>query len=82
MTAHLSWETINDVADGRLTPVEQAQALAHLDDCTECARQLASLRALFVAADEAPDGAEPPANRDARIHCGGAGMRCWAFIGR
>lgn len=60
MTAHLNWETLNDVADSQLSGPEQTAAMAHLADCGACVAQLNALRALQNAATSAPDSMEPP----------------------
>ncbi len=60
MTAHVSWETLNDAADGRLTAAEQAVVSAHCAGCAACGAQLASLRATLAMASGPPDHAEPP----------------------
>ncbi len=60
MTAHVSWETINDAADGRLTAAGQAVVSAHLAECAACRAQLASLRAMLTVANRPSHHAEPP----------------------
>ena len=45
MTAHLSWDTINDYADNVLAPgPERDDAAKHLDGCDECRARLDDLR--------------------------------------
>ncbi|MBL0173318.1 MAG: zf-HC2 domain-containing protein [Gemmatimonadaceae bacterium] len=60
MTTHLNWDTINDVADGRLSPAEQTRASEHLARCAACSTQLSSLRAMLAAAGDATGSVEPP----------------------
>ena len=60
MTAHVSWETMNDVADGRLTAAEQALVSAHCAGCAACSAQLASLRTMLTVAKDPSDYAQPP----------------------
>ncbi len=64
MTDHLSWDTINIIADGR---VPSAPESAHLADCVDCRMQLAALRALLGAAQQAPVAIDPPVDAWARI---------------
>ncbi len=60
MTAHVSWETMNDVADGRLTAAELALVSAHCAGCAGCSAQLASLRTMLTVAKDPSDHAQPP----------------------
>lgn len=57
MTDHLSWDAINNLADGRALSAPES---AHLADCVGCGAQLASVRALLGAAQQAPVVMEPP----------------------
>lgn len=60
MTVHVSWETLNDVADNRLSASEHANAMAHLTTCDACSAQLNALRALRSAAANTPETIQPP----------------------
>ena len=55
MTTHLSWEALNDLADGTLSASERASASAHIQSCAPCAEQLAALQALLSSAAAMPD---------------------------
>jgi anti-sigma factor RsiW len=60
MTDHLSWETLNDLVDGVLSPAASAAAESHVRGCATCANALAELRATVVAAHELPGSVPPP----------------------
>jgi anti-sigma factor RsiW len=60
MTDHLSWETLNDLVDGVLSPAASAAAESHVGGCVACANALAELRATVVAAHELPGDVTPP----------------------
>ena len=64
MTDHVSWEAINAIADGRAPSAPES---AHLADCADCRAQLAALRALLGAAQQAPVAMDPPVDAWARI---------------
>ena len=64
MTDHVSWEAINTIADGRAPSAPES---AHLADCADCRAQLAALRALLGAAQQAPVAMDPPFDAWARI---------------
>ena len=56
---HIAFELLVDLAESRLTPEERETALAHLDGCSSCARQLVSLNKVInlmrtEAAEDAP----------------------------
>ena len=61
MTTHLSWETINDYADGVLAPgAERDTATRHLDACDECRARVEDLRAFLRDANGAATEVAPP----------------------
>jgi anti-sigma factor RsiW len=60
MTDHLSWETINDLVDGVLSPSEDGRAQDHLGACAACARAVAELRATVSGVHELPRSVAPP----------------------
>ena len=60
MTDHLTWETLNDLVDGVLSPAASAAAESHVRGCTACASALAELRATVVVAHELPGSVTPP----------------------
>lgn len=62
MTQHVSWETLNDAADGVLVPAEQADVALHVAKCAACRAQFEGLRALMATARAAPATSEPPAH--------------------
>jgi hypothetical protein len=57
---HLTWEQLNDYADGSMAPSARAGASSHLDSCAECRDTVARLRSLLDAAKSAPASIEPP----------------------
>ena len=61
MTTHMSWETINDLADGRLSATERTGALAHIRACVACAAQVADLQSVLTSAKAIPGELTPPA---------------------
>lgn len=67
MTAHLSWESMNDLADHTLSATDHADALAHLAECRECESQVRELRELLTAVHNAPSDMTPPADAWAAI---------------
>jgi hypothetical protein len=61
MTAHLSWDTINDYADNVLAPgPERDDAAKHLDGCDECRARLDDLRGFLREANGAVSEVAPP----------------------
>jgi anti-sigma factor RsiW len=61
MSAHLTWEELNDYADGVLATDDRDDAGRHLDRCAACRDQLAEIRALLDEAAIAVDEIDPPA---------------------
>lgn len=57
---HLTWETVNDLVDGMLSPSDGARVEAHLRDCAMCARAVAELKATVTDARELPETVTPP----------------------
>ncbi len=51
---------LDDYVDGLLTEKDLREVEAHLDDCGECRREEAALRALLAEAAELPAGIAPP----------------------
>jgi hypothetical protein len=60
MSNHLSWETLNDLVDGVLSPAGTATAESHARECATCATALAELRATVSIARELPQSLTPP----------------------
>lgn len=60
MTDHLTWETLNDLVDGVLSPEASASAESHVRGCAVCGNALAALRAAVGAARELPGNVTPP----------------------
>lgn len=60
MTDHLSWETLNDVVDGVLSPAAVAAAESHARDCASCAAAIAELRATLAVTRSLPESLTPP----------------------
>jgi anti-sigma factor RsiW len=61
MTTHLSWETINDYADGVLASGAERDTVArHLDACDECRARVEELRAFLRDANGATAEVAPP----------------------
>lgn len=58
---HLTWEELNDYADGSMAPGARSAAAGHLDSCGECRDTVARLRSLLATAKSAPASIEPPA---------------------
>jgi len=54
---HISFARLADLAEGRLSPEEEAEARAHLADCTSCSAQAAQLGhlAALMRADTSED---------------------------
>lgn len=61
MTNHLSWDTLNDLADDRLDPAEVRSATAHLEFCAECREAADGLRGTIRAVGELRHSIDPPA---------------------
>src|SRR5690349_6095926 len=60
MTDHLSWETLNDLVDGVLSPGTVTTAESHARECATCGGALAELRsAVSEARALAPELAPP-----------------------
>jgi anti-sigma factor RsiW len=62
MTDHLTWETVNDLVDGVLSPAESARAEWHAGECPRCAKTIAELRATVSDVRELPQAVAPPAD--------------------
>lgn len=60
MSTHVSWEALNDYADGRLAPAAEETVAQHIDECRECSRMLTRLRGILVSARTSADTVEPP----------------------
>lgn len=60
MTDHLSWETLNDLADGVLSPGTVATAESHARECPTCGRALAELRSTIADVKALPSELSPP----------------------
>ena len=60
MTNHLTWEALNDLVDGVLTPEAAAAAEAHAGGCATCSAALAELRATVSEARALPASVTPP----------------------
>lgn len=60
MSDHLSWETLNDLVDGVLSPAAAAAVESHAVSCATCASALAELRATVAVARELPASLTPP----------------------
>ena len=60
MTDHLTWETLNDLVDGVLSPSATDAAESHARECAECASALAGLRATVSVARDLPATLTPP----------------------
>ena len=60
MTDHLTWETLNDLVDGVLSPAGAGAAESHARECSACASALAELRAAISVARELPARVTPP----------------------
>jgi hypothetical protein len=60
MTDHLSWETLNDLVDGVLSPGTVATAESHARECTSCGKALAELRSTLSDASALPPAVQPP----------------------
>lgn len=60
MTTHVSWETLNDVADNQLSDTRLSDAMTHFAECDACTAQLNAIRALRSAASRAPNTIAPP----------------------
>lgn len=64
MNAHLSFETLNDYADGLLPggSEERARVAQHLAECDACRGELEALERVLAAATLAPREIEPPSD--------------------
>jgi anti-sigma factor RsiW len=62
MSTHLTWETLNDYADGVLVAQKREEAARHLDDCSECHAQLGELRDFLADTQRADRAMDPPAD--------------------
>lgn len=60
MTDHLTWETLNDLVDGVLSPADNDTAELHARECAACGNTLATLRATVSSAGALPDSLTPP----------------------
>ena len=60
MTDHLSWETLNDMVDGVLSPGTASAAEVHARDCATCAAALAELRSTISDVRTLPPDLQPP----------------------
>jgi hypothetical protein len=60
MTDHLSWETINDLVDGLLSPAAAAAAEVHARQCAPCGDSLAELRQTVSGARHLAPALSPP----------------------
>ena len=60
MSDHLTWETLNDLVDGVLSPAAVASAESHARDCASCATALAELRATVAVTKDLPASLTPP----------------------
>ena len=60
MSTHLTWETINDYADGVLIARKREEAARHLDECGECRSELGELREFLADAQRADRTMDPP----------------------
>lgn len=60
MTDHLTWETLNDLVDGVLSPGAVATAESHARECASCGKALAELRSALSDAGELPPEVQPP----------------------
>lgn len=60
MNDHLTWEVLNDLVDGVLSPASATAAEAHARSCDTCRAALAELREAVTLARELPDSVTPP----------------------
>jgi len=60
MNGHVSWETLNDYADGVLDHEERGEASRHFDRCDECRARLSELRSVRGDAGNAASEIEAP----------------------
>lgn len=60
MTSHLSWETLSDLADGRLAPAARQAAQLHLAECPDCGSARDALERVTAAAAALPHDEAPP----------------------
>ena len=60
MTEHLSWETLNDLVDGVLSPGTVATAESHARECDACGKALAELRSTLTEVSTLPPELSPP----------------------
>ena len=61
MSTHLTWETINDYADGVLVAQKRDEAARHLDECGDCRSQVGELRDFLAEAQRVDRAIDPPA---------------------
>ena len=61
MTDHISWDTLNAVADGVASSTDRERAEVHLAACVDCADTLQSLRSTVASAADLPRDVVPPA---------------------
>ncbi|MCC6348891.1 MAG: zf-HC2 domain-containing protein [Candidatus Eisenbacteria bacterium] len=54
MNRHLDFELVQDYLDGELSHEQSRELEAHLADCAECARELASYRLVFERLEHLP----------------------------
>jgi anti-sigma factor RsiW len=64
---HLSDWTLEQMAEGELSPLEAAEAAVHLEGCTQCGAELAGYQALYAAIGDLPRFAPSPGFADAVI---------------
>jgi anti-sigma factor RsiW len=60
MSAHVSWETLNEFADNRLALPDRDAVASHLEECDDCRGALARLRRLLSSAKATATSVEPP----------------------
>ncbi len=60
MSDHVDWDSLNDLADGALSPGARMVVEAHVSGCSDCQTQLTKLRELARNASDAPESIEPP----------------------
>ena len=60
MREHLSWDAINDLVGGELSPADRLAAEAHVASCAECRAAVTSLQDLGRRVADAPESIAPP----------------------
>ncbi|MGQ0648008.1 MAG: zf-HC2 domain-containing protein [Gemmatimonadaceae bacterium] len=60
MNAHISWDTLNDLADGLLPGADRERADRHLHVCPDCTAALADLRSTVGRVAELANELAPP----------------------